>query len=234
MRREILKQNDIGKRVKIFIDDEVKMLSQASFPSVEEYQSVIREVLPLDDAALERLFNSDASKFEQTLLTEAKELYAGRDVAFTKEIWRKVERDVYLQILDNLWMQHLENMDHLREGIHWISVGQQDPLVEYRRQGQRLFEEMQMNLRHDVLRALFHAQPVDMEQIDRPTETELTRAARRSVDNVNRINEDETEFEEKDFKTGKSDQQAKKLAGEQRKKSRKQERKRKTQARKRK
>ena len=45
---------------------------------------------------------------------------------------RKVERDVYLQILDNLWMQHLENMHHLREGITWMSVGQRDPLVEYR------------------------------------------------------------------------------------------------------
>ena len=56
---------------------------------------------------------------------------------------RKVERDIYLQILDNLWMQHLENMDHLREGIHWMSVGQQDPLVEYRRRGQLLFEDMQ-------------------------------------------------------------------------------------------
>ena len=73
---------------------------------------------------------------------------------------RKVERDIYLQVLDNLWMQHLENMDHLREGIHWMSVGQHDPLVEYRRRGQLLFEDMQNSLRHDVLVHLFHAQPV--------------------------------------------------------------------------
>ena len=78
---------------------------------------------------------------------------------------RKVERDVYLQILDNLWMQHLENMDHLREGIHWMSVGQQDPLVEYRRQGQLLFDDMQSTLRHDIVRALFHAEPVDMNNL---------------------------------------------------------------------
>ncbi len=147
---------------------------------------------------------------------------------------RKVERDMYLQILDNLWMQHLENMDHLREGIHWMSVGQQDPLVEYRRQGQLLFEEMQQALRHEVVRALFHAQPVDIEQLDQPAETELTRAARNSVDNINRINEDEDQFDESDFKSRGGVQNVQKLANEKRKKSRKAERQRKSKARKRK
>jgi preprotein translocase subunit SecA len=234
MRREILKTTDIKKRIKLFVEDQVRVLSQLSFPTVEEYQDVIREVLPFDDAALERLFNTDAGKFEQVLLEQANELYAGREEAFTLEIMRKVERDVYLQILDNLWMQHLENMDHLREGIHWMSVGQQDPLVEYRRQGQLLFEEMQQSLRHDVVRALFHAQPIDIQQLDQPAETELTRAARNSVDNINRINEDEDQFEEKDFKSRGGVQNTQKQAAEKRKKNRKQERKRKSQARKRK
>lgn len=210
------------------------MITHASFPTVEEYQTAIREVFPFDDAAMDRLFNTEASKFEHVLLSEARELYAGREQAFTPEIMHKLERDAYLQILDNLWMQHLESMDHLREGIHWISVGQQDPLVEYRRQGQLLFEEMQMALRHDVTRALFHIQPADIQQLDQPAETELTRAARRSVDNVDRINEDEEQFEETDFKPKKSEQEAKKVADDKRKKARKAERKRKTQARKRK
>jgi preprotein translocase subunit SecA len=235
MRREILKQEDINKRIKIFIEDEVRAMANASFPTVEDYQSAIREVIPFDDAALDRLFNTDATKFENVLLTQAQELYAGREEAFTPQNMRKVERDVYLQILDNLWMQHLENMDHLREGIHWISVGQQDPLVEYRRQAQRLFEEMQLTLRHDVVRALFHAQPVDIQQLDRPTETELTKAARNSVDNARRINVvDANEFDETDFKSRGGVQAVKKTESQKRKKSRKQERQRKSKARKRK
>ena len=48
-------------------------------------------------------------------------------------------------------MEHLENMDHLREGIHWMSVGQRDPLVEYRRQSQILFDVFQNTLRHDII-----------------------------------------------------------------------------------
>jgi preprotein translocase subunit SecA len=117
---------------------------------------------------------------------------------------RKVERDLYLQILDNLWMQHLENMEHLREGIHWISVGQRDPLVEYRRQGGLLFDEFLATLRHDVLQNLFNARPVDPSELERPIETELTRAARQSVDNANRIIEGDSEFEEADFTAAKA------------------------------
>ena len=234
MRREILKQQDIKKRINIFVEEEVRALVRSPLATTEEYEDLIREVFPFDEKTLDRLFDTDADKFEQVILTEARELYAGRDVAFTPEIMRKVERDVYLQILDNLWMQHLENMDHLREGIHWMSVGQQDPLVEYRRQGQLLFDEMQQALRHDIVRALFHAEPVDMNQLEKPAETDLTRAARQSVDNVDRINESEDEYDEKDFKPAKVEQQVKKQTEQKRKKARKAERQRKTQARKRK
>jgi preprotein translocase subunit SecA len=144
---------------------------------------------------------------------------------------RKVEREVYLQVLDNLWMQHLENMDHLREGIHWMGVGQQDPLVEYRRRGQLLFDAMQNSLRHDVLRALFHAEPLTQEQVDRAMETELTIAARSSVENAGQIIENEKEFEEKDF--AKTNQKPKNKQPENIKKARKSERQRKTAAKKR-
>ena len=123
-------------------------------------------------------------------------------------------------------MQHLENMDHLREGIHWISVGQRDPLVEYRRQSQIMFEEMQLTLRHDVVRALFHAQPVDL---DRTVETELTKAARKSVENADQITEAD-EFRETDFIPQKTEVATKKADATKRKKAHKQERQRKKKA----
>lgn len=225
MRREILKQTDIRKRIGIFIEEEVRELSNSPLATTEQYQDIITEVFPFDEETLDQLFDAEADRFETVLLQKAKELYNGREAAFTPEIMRKVERDIYLQVLDNLWMQHLENMAHLREGIHWISVGQRDPLVEYRRQGQRLFDEMQHNLRHDVLRALFHAEPVRAEEIDRPIETELTRAARQSVDNADRVTRAD-HLHEEDFVPKKAEQKAKKAADEKRKKSRKAERQR--------
>lgn len=226
MRREILMQAEIQKRIKLFIEEEVKALATSPQLLSEDFEALVSEVFPFDESTLDRLFDTESDKFGDVLLQEAMELYNGREAAFTPEVMRKVERDVYLQILDNLWMQHLENMDHLREGIHWISVGQRDPLVEYRRQSQRMFEEMQVTLRHDVVRTLFHAQPVDMEQ---SVETELTRAARQSVDNADRITEGE-EFHETDFVPQTQENMQKKHANAKRKKARKQERQRKQKA----
>jgi len=168
------------------------------------------------------------------LLEAAKELYAAREAAFTSEIMRKVEREVYLQILDDLWMQHLENMDHLREGIHWMSVGQRDPLVEYRRQGQALFDAFQLTLRNNIVSGIFSAQPVSNSNIiNEPFESNLTRAARQSVDNASRIIDAE-EFQETDFKTKQNTQNVKKNVKNDIKKQRKAERQRRAKGKKRK
>jgi preprotein translocase subunit SecA len=228
MRHEILRSQDISKRIKVLIDEEARILATSPEVANDQFEDMVREIFPFDEATLDRLFDSDATKFQKVLKTEAAELYAAREAAFTPEVLRKVERDIYLQVLDNLWMQHLENMDHLREGIHWMSVGQQDPLVEYRRRGQLLFDEMQEALRHDVLLHMFHAQPISQEELDRATETELTRAARGSVDNANQIIEGETEFKQKDFSDKQVTQDEKKKQQETRKRARKAERKRKT------
>ena len=234
MRREVLMMEDISKRIKLMVDDEAHALASSPLATAVGFDDVVREVFPFDDPTLDRLFDTDTLQFEKVLKTEAAELYARRELAFTPAILRKVERDVYLQVLDNLWMQHLESMDHLKEGIHWMAVGQQDPLVEYRRRSQLLFDEMQLTLRHEVVRTLYYAAPVAPEDIERPAETELTRAARHSVENANQIVTAEAEFEEADFTKRATVQQQKKKVNGQRKKARKTERKRKANARRRK
>jgi preprotein translocase subunit SecA len=226
MRREILKHADIKKRITAFIKEEAKALADSPMLLSDTFEAIVTEVFPFDEKSLDKLFNTPSDQFGKVLKQKALALYEDQESAFTDEVMRKVERDVYLQILDNLWMEHLESMDHLREGIHWISVGQRDPLVEYRRQAQHMFEEMQDTLRHDVLRALFHAEPAEL---DRAIETELTKAARSSVDNANRILEAE-EYVEADFVPQKAEQEAKKQSATKRKKARKAERQRKTKA----
>jgi preprotein translocase subunit SecA len=198
MRREVLKAEDISARIKKFIEEEAHALATSPLATSDDFESLVTEVFPFDEASLDTLFNTPVEKFEAVLIQKAKELYAAREVAFTPAVMRKVEREIYLQLLDNLWMQHLEDMDHLRQGIHWISVGQRDPLVEYRRQAQLIFEQMQLKLRSDVSRAVFYAEPVREEQLAAPIETELTRAARKSVDNADKIIEAE-DFHEEDF-----------------------------------
>lgn len=229
-RRKLLQDVDVSSKIKQFIEEEAEKL--AALPGQDDnYEQLIIEVFPFDEPTLDRLFDAEADKFAQVLTTEAMELYTSKEAVFGADVLREIERDLYFQILDNLWMQHLENMDHMQQGVQWRSVGQRDPLVEYRREAQILFDIMQQQLRHDVIRALMHAQPVSQSQLNQPTETELTRAARNSVDNADRIIEGET-LDEDDFKsTAKKEQdQAKKQAAK-RKAARKKERQNKKKAR---
>lgn len=230
MRTDILKQADISKRIKEFVDSEAKDLANSPESTSEKFESILTEIFPFEEKTLDHLFEQSADKFEAELIAAAEELYKSQEERFTLEILRKIERDVYLQILDNYWMQHLENMEHLREGIHWVGVGQRDPLVEYRKQSQVIFEEMQLQLRHDVIRALFHARPISEKDMDRPIETELTRAARSSVDNADKIQQDLEEFQEEDFVPKKVEQEKNNKAQNKRRKARKAERQRRKKA----
>ena len=98
---------------------------------------------------------------EKRAMEAVEEAYKAKEEEFGAETMRKIEREVYLKVLDTLWMQHLENMQHLREGIHWRSVGQRDPLVEYRSESQKLFDGLQRNLREEVLKILLSITPTE-------------------------------------------------------------------------
>jgi preprotein translocase subunit SecA len=231
MRREVLRSDNINPRIKKLVEEEAEHLANHPESTSEIFESILSETFPFDATTLDKLFDVEATKFQSELEKAALDKHKQQDKLFGDEAMRKIERDIFLQVLDNLWMQHLENMDHLREGIHWISVGQRDPLVEYRRQGQRLFEEMQANVRHDVVRAIMYAQPVDEEALERPVETDLTLAARGSVDNAGQIITADL-YQESDFNVLKEEQTNEARVKSQRKKARKAERKRKTAAKK--
>lgn len=233
LRSEVLRAEDISPRVKKFISEEAAALVAHPDSMTEAFEAILTEAFPFEDKTLDKMFDAEADKFGSELEKAALKLYAQQEKTFGAAIFRKIERDVYLQILDNLWMQHLESMEHLREGIHWIAVGQRDPLVEYRKQGQRLFDDMQITLRHDIVRAVMHAQPLAEEDMARPVETELTRAAASSVNNADQVTSTVT-FNESDFIDSQQEQvqQAKFKAG--RKKARKAERQRKKAAKRRK
>jgi preprotein translocase subunit SecA len=226
MRSEILKAEDISARIKKLITEETEWLAAHPDSLSENYETLIKESFPLTDNTLDKLFDSPSDKFQAELESAATQNYKSQENLFGSDLMRKIERDIFLQVLDNLWMQHLENMDHLREGIHWISVGQRDPLVEYRRQGGRLFDDMQAQLRHEIVRTISHAQPLDNVVTERVVETELTKAARGSIDNAGQIVSAEN-FDEQDFTPAKKEEAKEAREKSVRKKARKAERQRK-------
>ena len=78
---------------------------------------------------------------------------------------REVERYVILQVVDSRWREHLDSMDYLRDGIHLRAMAQKDPLVEYRAEGHKMFEELSGTIREEVVLTLFHAQ-VEVSRVD--------------------------------------------------------------------
>jgi preprotein translocase subunit SecA len=202
MRRQILEQDDISSEVNELVEEAVRQLVIFAPGDKDKFAEQFETVIPLKKPALAKLaeIEKDKDRFEAARKATNK-LYKEREKDFGSEVARKLEREIYLQVMDTLWMQHLENMQHLRDGIHWRSIGQRDPLVEYRQESQRLFETLQATLRDEVVRAIFHVSRQDIARADEEFDTELTRAAEQSVEQgVNEINEvtRDANFQKKD------------------------------------
>ena len=112
----------------------------------------LREEVELDREALIEEFVEDAL-----------ETYAEKEEELGTELMREVERYVILQVVDSRWREHLDSMDYLRDGIHLRAMAQKDPLVEYRGEGHKMFEELSVVIREEVVLTLFHAQ-VEVQQ----------------------------------------------------------------------
>ncbi len=205
MRRKILEGDDIKPEIERLLDEKVKELTLLPAKNNPKFKEEFEAVFPLTDKQIETFAveKKDKTRYEQAKKAVDK-LYAKKEKEIEAETLRKVERDVYIQVLDTLWMQHLENMQHLRDGIHWRSVGQRDPLVEYRSESQKLFDSLQATLRDEVLRTVMHVHKHDaIAAEDEEHETELTRLAEQAVEaGVNEVGSGETNRDD-DFKVTK-------------------------------
>jgi preprotein translocase subunit SecA len=184
MRRKILEGDDIKPEVQRLLSEKVRELTPVPAKNNKNFIEEFASVFPLEEKKIKEIGaeKKDKIRFDEALKA-VKQLYDKKEKELETDVLRKVERDVYIQVLDTLWMQHLENMQHLRDGIHWRSVGQRDPLVEYRQESQKLFDSLQATLRDEVLRAVMHVHKHDvLAKEDEEHETELTRLAERAVE----------------------------------------------------
>jgi len=190
VRRKILEGDNIKPEVDNLINEELRELTILPSKNNKKFVELFEAIFPLSSDEIKAIgvIKNDKERFE-TALKKVNEFYSEKEINLSAEILRKVEREVYLQVMDTLWMQHLENMQHLREGIHWRSVGQRDPLVEYRSESQNLFKNLQATLREEVLRAVMHVRRNDIiVKTEEDHDTELTRLAENAVEKgVNEI-----------------------------------------------
>lgn len=140
-----------------------------------ELNTLLLPTIPLEPVSIERLKKKKKNDLKQQLKEEAVKLYESKEAEFPEaEAIREVERVILLKVIDRKWMDHIDDMEQLRQGIGLQAYGQRDPLVEYKMAGYDMFDEMTQNIREETVRILFHAkveQKVEREQVAKVTGT---------------------------------------------------------------
>jgi len=119
-----------------------------------------------------------ADEIHEKLQGELDRQYAEKEALVGPEQMRELERMILLQIIDTQWKDQLLNMDHLKEGIGLRGYAQRDPLIEYKKESFRLFEELQNRIEEEVIRFLFLFHPVQEEEIEKWRRKKETKASR--------------------------------------------------------
>ena len=107
------------------------------------------------------------AEFAERLREQVRALHAEREAAYTPPVMRQLEKFVLLQTIDQLWKEHLLNMDHLKDGIGLRGYGQRNPLQEYQKEGFEMFEEMIGTVHEDAVQKVFTVQAVRADDLQR-------------------------------------------------------------------
>ena len=133
-----------------------------------ELNTLLIPTIPLQPLTPERVKKPKKNSLKQQLKEEAVKLYEAKEAEFPEpEAIRELERVVLLKVIDRKWMDHIDDMEQLRQGVGLQAYGQRDPLVEYKMNGYEMFDEMTQNIREETVRLLFHIkieQKVEREQ----------------------------------------------------------------------
>ena len=180
MREAIFKmiQELVEKAVDTCISDEV---DRADW-NLTELNELILPTIPLDPITKEDIESiKNGKELKQYLKEKAVMLYEAKETEFPEpEQFREIERVVLLKVIDRKWMDHIDDMTQLRQGIGLQAYGQRDPLVEYKMAGFDMFDEMISAIQEDTVRLLYHVQvqqKVEREQVAKVTGTNKDESA---------------------------------------------------------
>ncbi|HAE92875.1 MAG TPA: preprotein translocase subunit SecA, partial [Tissierella sp.] len=173
-RRKVLEGEDlrahIQEMVKSLVTDNVEMYTQSKYPEewdLESIENYVMNLLSIEKRFLS--FNNIESLTKEilidTILKKAEEKYRSKEIDFGEERFREVERVVLLQVVDSKWMDHIDAMDQLRQGIGLRAYGQEDPVRAYQNEGFDMFNEMTHSIWEDTVRFLY--QVINPEKIQR-------------------------------------------------------------------
>ncbi len=182
-RREVLDGENMRDSVLKMITDTVENAVDTSIgddQEVEEWNftelnELLLPTIPFEVITPERVGEKSKDGLNQQLKEEAMELYESKEAEFPdSETMRELERVVILKVVDRKWMDHIDDMDQLRQSIGLQALGQHNPLVEYKIAGFDMFNEMTLNIMEEVVRVLLHIkveQKVEREEVAKVTGT---------------------------------------------------------------
>ena len=172
-RRKILRGEDLKENIFFMLDkiieSEMDQYANAKlYPEewtldglIEDAEKVYAPEGKLKKAELEAMSRDE---LEETLKKTARDAYAAREQLFGEENMRELEKVVMLRVVDNHWMEHLDRMDMLREGINLRAYGQRNPLVEYKIEALDMFEAMEAAIQTDIAKLMYRVSIVTQEQ----------------------------------------------------------------------
>ncbi len=169
----------IYKMITDFIENSVDMVigddSVSEEWDLKELNNVILPVIPIEKIITPEVKGLKKNELKHKLKEEAVKAYESKEAEFPEpERLREFERVVLLKVIDNKWMDHIDDMDQLRQGISLQAYAQRDPLVEYKMMGYDMFDAMTANIQEETVRVLSHIrleQKVEREQVAKVTGT---------------------------------------------------------------
>ena len=173
MRDSIL--NMISEIVERAVDTSISDDQDSDEWNLTELNELLLPIIPLKVINRGRIKERTMNGLKQQLKEEALEAYESKESEFPdEEAVREIERVVLLKVVDRKWMDHIDDMDQLRQSIGLQALGQHDPLVEYKIAGYDMFNEMNRNIMEETVRVLFHVkveQKVEREEVAKVTGT---------------------------------------------------------------
>ena len=169
-RSEVLEGEDIKDQIKAMTEHVITNAVNLHLNGVEEDSADAEEemkklvsylndiCIPANRVSIDELMNMSNDEIIEKFVSIADEIYEAKEEDFTAERMREIERVVLLRIVDTKWMDHIDNMDHLKQGMGLQAFKQEDPVRAYQMEGSQMFEEMIESIKLDTVKYIFHVQ----------------------------------------------------------------------------
>jgi preprotein translocase subunit SecA len=166
-RHKVLESENIKNELMVLVEEEVESMTQAHTPERSQegrwdYPAVMEDIKVIHKDESNPLSIEELEKInkKEDLIERIKDyLFAAyqekESLLADPEIMRKIEKGVYLNIIDTLWMEHIDNMSSLRESVSLKGYGQRDPLIEYKEEAYMMFQKLLNSIQHNTISTLF-------------------------------------------------------------------------------